>query len=653
VLWLLASSGLVHAQVVFNADSTNVSLNGNMQFLPDDDNRLSLADAIRAQREGRMKNLLGRFNRGYAPVASWLSVIVKNDGLQPVSPTLVMTPPYLDEVDVYVLSGSDPSQPEDYMRFSVGDHTPLALQPLPTALMTVPLSISPGSSQTIFIRIHSFSAHNLNANLVSPQEFITKISQQLTWHAAFCAVALALGIINFLLAIRLRDRVFALYGSYLIMLFCAIFGVEGIIRIILPHASHQLADWFVGAGIGLGFTSMVLFVICIFNTASHHRWAHRYLQVTAVLGTLVFFSSGTSWYPPLVQILQTNGLLLSFLLPWLAWRSIKRGQVATGRLFLMAFGASNVGAVITILGVINIIPLGEFTLHALQITSIIHMIVMMLALSERVLAAEAELRKASSQAEGRAVTLASHMNEALISKKQELERSLDSERRMRDEQGQFIDTISHEYRTPLSIVRTNLDILQVKQQIDDKRFGVMATALNRLEDIFKDALKAHRLGRPPPPEVGVIDLKSLLDLALGDIRHSAPDCPFDCHTESGLFSMSGDAGLLTTVLRNVLGNAAKYRSRGIVSITLSREGERAVLVVDNAIDSNVPLDSERLFDRWARGQSAPGSGGMGLGLYLVRRILHDHGGDVAITTPTAGRFVITLTLPLICPDANG
>lgn len=141
ILWLLASYGLAHAEVVFNGESAAVSLNGKMQFLSDDDNQFSLADVLLAQQEGRMQSLLGRLNRGYAPAASWLSVVVTNDGTEPAAPTLLMDPPYLDEVDVYIRDGVDPGQAQDYRRISVGDHTPVAAQPLPTALMTVPLSI--------------------------------------------------------------------------------------------------------------------------------------------------------------------------------------------------------------------------------------------------------------------------------------------------------------------------------------------------------------------------------------------------------------------------------------------------------------------------------------------------------------------------------
>ena len=652
-LWLWASCGLAHAEVVFNAESATVSLNGKMQFLPDDDNQFSLADVLLAHQQGRMQNLPGRLNRGFAPVASWLSVVVTNDGATPVAPTLLMAPPYLDEVDVYIRAGADPGQAQDYRLISVGDHTPVAAQPLPTALMTVPLLIDPGAPLHIVIRVHSHSAHNLAAQLVSPQELIAKTAWHQVWQSAYIAIAIALALINFLLALRLRDKINAMYGFYVLAIAAATIGLEGIVRLLLPQTAHLLGDWLVGAGLGLTFISVTLFAMFLFNTARHHPWVYRYQQLIIVLGVAMALSSGTSWYASITEILNVNAIFIAFQNPWLAWRSIKRGEVATGRWFLIAFGANSLGVLITILGVLGILPLHEFTRHAVQFTTTFHILVMMLGLAERVLAAEAHLRHASARAEDKAVAFASQVNEELIAKKQQLEQSLNSERRIRDEQGRFIDTISHEYRTPLSIVRTNLDILHAKQQIEEKRFGVIAAALSRLEDVFSDTLRAHNLGRPPPPKFVVIDLQALLDEALNETRQAAPNCPFDYLPVPDSLTTFGDAGLIFTVLRNLLGNTAKYRTGGPVSVTLRRAGEQALLVVDNAIDASSVLDHERLFERWERGSATAGKSGMGLGLYLVRRIVHDHAGEVAIATEPSDRFIITLKLPLFYDDING
>jgi hypothetical protein len=82
-LWLWAASGVLHAQVVFNADAAPVSLAGQMQFLSDDDNRLAFVDALQAWQQGRFRALPGKLSRSYTAAASWLTFNVSNDGAVP------------------------------------------------------------------------------------------------------------------------------------------------------------------------------------------------------------------------------------------------------------------------------------------------------------------------------------------------------------------------------------------------------------------------------------------------------------------------------------------------------------------------------------------------------------------------------------------
>jgi len=189
-LFLSMGSSAVHAQVLFNAETATLSLNGKMQFIADDTNRFSLQDTIQAQREGHMQPLAGILNRGYAPVISWLSFVVTNDGAALVSPTLVLSPPFLDEVDVYVGVGDNPAHAEKYAHYAVGDHEPVTALALPSALMMVPLPIEQGVSLRIFIRVHSFSTHRLTAELVSQGQLVAKSTHHISVHSAYCAIAL-------------------------------------------------------------------------------------------------------------------------------------------------------------------------------------------------------------------------------------------------------------------------------------------------------------------------------------------------------------------------------------------------------------------------------------------------------------------------------
>jgi signal transduction histidine kinase len=110
----------------------------------------------------------------------------------------------------------------------------------------------------------------------------------------------------------------------------------------------------------------------------------------------------------------------------------------------------------------------------------------------------------------------------------------------------------------------------------------------------------------------------------------------------------GDWGLLTTALRNVLDNACKYRHPETSPIDVRLACDEAGLItvtIGNDINPEVSLHRDELFERFTRGGTRGGRSGMGLGLYLVQRILHDHQGYAEIADTPANRFEIRLRLP--------
>lgn len=114
-----------------------------------------------------------------------------------------------------------------------------------------------------------------------------------------------------------------------------------------------------------------------------------------------------------------------------------------------------------------------------------------------------------------------------------------------------------------------------------------------------------------------------------------------------------EQSLLQTVLRNLVENAVKYRSPADaehpVTLTLEREDNQAVLTIANDIDPAVPFDRSRLFERHTRDATRGNHSSLGLGLYLVQRIIHDMQGSVVIAEVPAHQFILTLRLPTVAP----
>jgi site-specific recombinase XerD len=135
--------------------------------------------------------------------------------------------------------------------------------PLVSPDMRLPLLLEPHARQQLFIRVRTTSSHSLRGALLSPAAANQGSQWHIAAHSAYLGIALSLGIINLILAGRLRSRVNLLYDSYLLSLFVSSAGHSGMIRVLWPAQAHHLSDLMVGTGLGLGVALISGFAIAL------------------------------------------------------------------------------------------------------------------------------------------------------------------------------------------------------------------------------------------------------------------------------------------------------------------------------------------------------------------------------------------------------
>ena len=108
-----------------------------------------------------------------------------------------------------------------------------------------------------------------------------------------------------------------------------------------------------------------------------------------------------------------------------------------------------------------------------------------------------------------------------------------------------------------------------------------------------------------------------------------------------------DRARVEQVVTNLLSNAIKYGAGAPVEVEAQRAGTRARLVVRDCGIGVAEAERERIFRRFERAVSSKHYGGLGLGLYIVRRIVDAHDGEVRVTDAPGGRGAeFTVELPL-------
>lgn len=213
-----------------------------------------------------------------------------------------------------------------------------------------------------------------------------------------------------------------------------------------------------------------------------------------------------------------------------------------------------------------------------------------------------------------------------------LSASLETERALRDEQAAFMRVVSHEFRTPLAIIRNAADMIGLVGETSPgatrERLAGIGEALNRLFSLIDRFMADDRENgfQPEPMQLGSLigDVRLHFELTeRGDRLH------FSLTDEA--VSLYADPDMLGTVIINLIDNALKYATDdpSIRIKAWEEEGSVVIQVSDRGI--GIPsAELGKIGRRFFRASNAKASTGTGLGLYAARQFLAYHGGTLQL-----------------------
>ncbi len=223
----------------------------------------------------------------------------------------------------------------------------------------------------------------------------------------------------------------------------------------------------------------------------------------------------------------------------------------------------------------------------------------------------------------------------------------------------FLNAVTHELKTPLASIRLYLETLQ-RRPIDEAQrqqfYSIMLSDSDRLLATVEQVLKAGEIGQRKDEQPHMeLDLSALAAdcVTLARQRHHLDDraIRIEPAVAGPPLLVSGNSEELHTVLLNLIDNAVKYSASGVaIRIQLASEnGEWAVLRVVDSGMGIPPAHLKRVFKRFYR---VPSMGvlktkGTGLGLFIVRSIVRQHGGEVEARSDGFGKgTTMEVRLPL-------
>jgi signal transduction histidine kinase len=214
----------------------------------------------------------------------------------------------------------------------------------------------------------------------------------------------------------------------------------------------------------------------------------------------------------------------------------------------------------------------------------------------------------------------------------------------------FLGVLSHELRTPVTTIYAASQLLasrgdRLQSEVRLELAQDIVAESERLTRMVDDLLVLARAERGIDMTVsGPALIQHKLNSLLATMSGNWPDREFTRTMPDTLPPVTGDEDYLEHVLRNLVGNAAKYgRSKVGVQVEV---GEYSVTVAITDDGPGIPVaEQERIFDIFTRVKATSRLPGAGIGLFVVRRLVEAMGGSVSVANRPEGGAKFTVTLP--------
>ncbi|MFM7078717.1 MAG: ATP-binding protein [Bacteroidota bacterium] len=243
------------------------------------------------------------------------------------------------------------------------------------------------------------------------------------------------------------------------------------------------------------------------------------------------------------------------------------------------------------------------------------------------------------------------LNKEMAAARQDLELKNSELHKINAELDRFVYSISHDLRSPLLSIKGILQLIPIKEKTTDgtnKLLQLAEKSVNRLDQTVQEILDYSRNSR--------LDLKitefSIIQMIEGifaDLKYSTEE-NVDCTLEiSGSANIKADKYRLETLLKNVIGNAVKYRNRESnnpwVKVLVKNDKTHCTITVSDNGTGISEKSLPKIFDMFYRGSNAVS--GTGLGLYICKEIIHRLGGTMDVKSTAGKGSVFSISFPLM------
>ena len=566
------------------------------------------------------------FSAGYTRSVHWLRFTLQApppDAQGRREILLEIHPPYVDDLQIYL------SQPQLSGVFDFrkgGDLQPHAAKEYAYRAFVYRVTFADTRPRTAYVRLQTSSSSLLAVKAWEPSQFVAQTTHEYALLGVLFGLMLAGLLVNLWHGLWRTQAIHRRYIVYLGFTILMLLGINGLVgEFLLPHLPYWAHQW-----VSVSFLLVVIsgtrfyeMALDIEHAARWMRWLYRgqFWLVMACLPAPLL-----DLYPEVVRLLLP---LLLFTLFVGSVRSIQnwRQHSSNGKGLLLAHLLSLVGSLSAAPTLLGLLPGQVWLIYSFQIGSVCTLLALQLMLGQHVRAMQAGLQRASIDVEVANATA-------------------QQERAEREQQRHFLSMLTHELKTPLSVIRMRLGTatptprmqthaVQAVQDIDD--IVERCALVSQLDEV---ASAIHRAPCSPGEMLSeILAQQGATGRVL--LKLDAPALVQPLHT---------DPLLLRTVLNNLIDNALKYAPPDaticVGAALHTQAGCDGVRIrIQNPVGPAGRPDPVRAFDKYYRAPGAYQQSGSGLGLYIAKALSERLGGTLDYR-PETDQITFDLWIPL-------
>lgn len=217
------------------------------------------------------------------------------------------------------------------------------------------------------------------------------------------------------------------------------------------------------------------------------------------------------------------------------------------------------------------------------------------------------------------------------------------------QQKNFILSITHELKSPLSGIKLMNETLRIRELNKDQQKQLLTNSLSevdRLENLVENVLIAAKLENHYGFSKEPISLSQICQSIYTNYK-SREDIHLTATIEEGII-INGDKTCLQSILSNLIDNAIKYAENTAVKIELAKKNKYIELIVSDQGKGIPQEEREKVFEKFYRigNEETRSSKGTGLGLHIVKQLVEFHQGKIQIedNLPKGSRFIIQFSV---------